>query len=196
MTGYILDRMAGLPKIITLKENMKPHIEKVNYITYHDTREALQNDINYTYIPTELGFYEIFYENTTMEILITKRNRIQNYITTELEQIESLMEKSRIIKFKTIFDELDDKIYVSRIDMITYNNERISIHNMKPWQHEMIFKRMERNFIVKDITRIAKPGIIFQNLIVKAILISPTKYLLRKTQLNEDIILEILDNIQ
>ena len=103
MTGYILDRMAGLPKIIMLKENMKSHIEKVNYITYHDTREALQNDINYTYIPTELGFYEIFYENTTMEILITKRNRIQNYITTELEQIESLMEKSRIIKFKIIF---------------------------------------------------------------------------------------------
>ena len=133
MTGYILDRMAGLPKIITLKENMKPHIEKVNYIMYHDTREALLNDINYTYIPTELGFYEIFYKNTIMEILITKRNRIQNYITTELEQIESLIKRSRIIKFKTIFDDSDDKIYVSRIDIITYNNERISIHNMKPW---------------------------------------------------------------
>ena len=47
MTGYILDRMAGLPKVITLKENMKPHIEKADHITYHDTREALLNDINY-----------------------------------------------------------------------------------------------------------------------------------------------------
>ena len=99
MTGYILDRMRGSTKIITLKENMKPHIEKVNYITYHDTREALWNDINYTYIPTELGFYEIFYENTTMEILITKRNQVQNYITTELEQIESLIERSRIKQY-------------------------------------------------------------------------------------------------
>jgi hypothetical protein len=131
-----------------------------------------------------------------MEILITKRNQIQNYITTELEQIESLIERSRIVKFKTIFDELNNEIYVPRIDMITYNHERISIHNIKPWQHEMIFRRVKQNFIIKDTIRITKPGIIFQNLIVKAILISPAIYLLKKTKLPEDIVLEILDNIQ
>lgn len=198
MTTFILDRIAGSPKIITLEENVKPHIEKVDFTTYLDIREALQNDINYIYISEELGFFEIFYKYTAMEILITKRNQIQNYITTELEQIESLIERSRIIKFKTIFDESDDKIYVPRIDMITYNNERVSIHNMKPWQHEMIFRRTEQNFIIKDMTRIIKPGIIFQDLIVKAILISPTIYILREItpQLPEDIVLEILYNVQ
>ena len=40
--------------------------------------------------------------------------------------------------------------------------------------------------------RAIKPGIIFQTLIVKAILIPKTIYLLRKTKLNEDIVLEIL----
>ena len=193
MTGYILDRMAGSLKLITLKENIKPYIVIIDYITYHDMREALLNDINYKYIPTELGFYEIFYKYTAMEILITKRNQIQNYITTEFEPIELLIERSRIVKFKTIFDESNNETYISRIDMITYNNERISIHNMKPWQHEMIFKRIKQNFIIKDEMRITKLGIIFQNLIIKAILISPTIYLLRKiTQLNEDIVLEIL----
>jgi hypothetical protein len=197
MTDYILDRLTEL-RLIILKENTKPHIEKIDYITYQDMKEALINDINYKYISTELGFFEIFYKHIIMEILITKRNRIQNnYVTTDLEQIESLTKRSKIIKFKTIFDESDDKKYISRIDMITYNNERISIHNMKPWQHEIIFQQIEQNFIIKDEERLLKTGIIFQDLIVKAILISPTIYLLRKIpQLDEDIILQILYNIQ
>ena len=40
-----------------------------------------------------------------------------------------------------MFDESNDETYVPLIDMITYNNERISIHNIMPWQHEMIFKQ-------------------------------------------------------
>ena len=94
-----------------------------------------------------------------------------------------------------MFDESNDETYVPLIDMITYNNERISIHNIMPWQHEMIFKRIEKSFIIKGMERAIKPGIVFQTLIVKAILIPKTIYLLRKTKLNEDIVLEILKNL-
>jgi len=105
------------------------------------------------------------------------------------------MERSKIIRFKTMFDESNDETYVPLIDMITYDNKRISIHNIMPWQHEMIFKRTRKSFIIKDMERAIKPGIIFQTLIVKAILIPKTIYLLRKTKLNEDIVLEILKNL-
>jgi len=40
--------------------------------------------------------------------------------------------------------------------------------------------------------RAVKPGIIFQSLIIKAILIPKTIYFLKKTKLNEDVISEIL----
>ena len=176
---------------------MKPHIEKMDYITYHDTYEALINDIHYIYISTELGFFEIFYKHTAMEIITrNKRNQIQqHYVTADLEHIELLIEKSKIIRFKTMFDESNDETYVPLIDMITYNNERISIHSIKPWQHEIIYKQMKQNFIIKDESRIIKTGIIFQKLIVKAILIPKTIYLLKKTKLNEDIISEILKHL-
>ena len=59
--GFILDRMT-VPKLIILKKDMKPHIERMDYITYHNTYEALINDIHYKYISTELGFFEIFYK--------------------------------------------------------------------------------------------------------------------------------------
>ena len=194
--GFILDRMT-IPKLITLKKDMKPHIERMDYITYYDTYEALINDIHYKYISTELGFFEIFYKHTAMEIITrNKRNQIQqHYVTADLEHIELLIERSKIIRFKTMFDESNDETYVPLIDMITYNNERISIHNIMPWQHEMIFKRIEKSFIIKGMERAIKPGIVFQTLIVKAILIPKTIYLLRKTKLNEDIILEILKNL-
>ena len=191
--GFILDRM-DVPKLITLKKDMKPHIERMDYITYHDTKDALIDDIHYIYISTELGFFEIFYKHTAMEIVIkNKRNQIQqHYITADLEHIELLIKRSKIAKFKTMFDESNDETYVPLIDMITYNNERISIHNIMAWQHEMIFKHIEKSFIIKDMERAVKPGIIFQSLIVKAILIPKTIYLLKKTKLNEDIISEIL----
>src|SRR6059058_66437 len=171
--GFILDRMT-VPKLIILKK-----------------------DIHYIYISTELGFFEIFYKHTAMEIITrNKRNQIQqHYVTADLEHIELLIEKSKIIRFKTMFDESNDETYVPLIDMITYNNERISIHNIMPWQHEMIFKRIEKSFIIKGMERAIKPGIVFQTLIVKAILIPKTIYLLRKTKLNEDIVLEILKNL-
>ena len=128
-----------------------------------------------------------------MEIITrNKRNQIQqHYVTADLEHIELLIERSKIIRFKTMFDESNDETYVPLIDMITYNSERISIHNIMPWQHEMIFKQIEKSFIIKGMERAIKPGI----LIVKAILIPKTIYLLRKTKLNEDIVLEILKNI-
>ena len=143
--GFILDRMT-VPKLIILKKDMKPHIERMDYITYHDTYEALINDIHYIYISTELGFFEIFYKHTAMEIITrNKRNQIQrHYVTADLKHIELLIEKSKIIRFKTMFDESNDETYVPLIDMITYNNERTSIHNIMPWQHEMIFKQIEK----------------------------------------------------
>src|ERR1043166_1125259 len=191
--GFILDRM-NIPKLITLKKDMKTHIEKNDYITYHDTRDALINDIHYIYISTELGFFEIFYKHTAMEIIIkNKKNQIQqHYVTADLEHIELLIKRSKIAKFKTMFDESNDETYVPLINMITYNNERISIHNIMAWQHEMIFKHIGKSFIIKDMERAVKPGIIFQSLIVKAILIPKTIYFLKKTKLNEDIISEIL----
>jgi len=64
-----------------------------------------------------------------------------------------------------------------------------------PWQHEMIFKQTGKSFIIKDMERAIKPGIIFQTLTVKAILIPKTIYLLRKTKLNKDIILEIYKHL-
>jgi hypothetical protein len=191
--GFILDRM-NIPRLITLKKDMKPHIERMDYITYHDTRDALLNDIHYIYISTELGFFEIFYKYTAMEIIIkNKRNQIQqHYVTADLEHIELLIKRSKIVKFKTMFDESNDETHVPLIDMITYNNERISIHNILAWQHEIIFKQIEKGFIIKDMERAVKPGIIFQSLIIKAILIPKTIYFLKKTKLNEDIISEIL----
>src|ERR1043166_600800 len=145
------------------------------------------------YISTELGFFEIFYKHTAMEIIIkNKRNQIQqHYVTADLEHIELLIKKSKIVKFKTMLDESNDETFVPLIDMITYNNERISIHNIMAWQHEIIFKQIEKGFIIKDMERAVKPGIIFQSLIVKAILIPRIEYIL-KTKLNEDITLEIL----
>ena len=74
---FILDRMA-VPKLITLKKDMKPHIERMDYITYHDTRDALLNDIHYIYISTELGFFEIFYKHTAMKIIIKKKIKYNN----------------------------------------------------------------------------------------------------------------------
>ena len=77
--GFILDRMT-VPKLITLKKDMKPHIERMDYITYYDTYEALINDIHYKYISTKLEFFEIFYKHTAMEIII--RNKETKYNNT------------------------------------------------------------------------------------------------------------------
>src|SRR6184192_3105417 len=150
--GFILDRMT-VPKLIILKKDMKPHIERMDYLTYHDTYEALINDIHYKYISTELGFFEIFYKHTAIEIITrNKRNQIQqHYVTADLKHIELLIERSKIIRFKTMFDESNNE---------TYDNERISIHNIMPWQHEMIFKLTEKSFIIKDMERAIKPGIV------------------------------------
>src|SRR2546425_203962 len=116
--------------------------------------------------------YDIPYCNLIIPEQITnndiQKQIRQDYVTADLKHIELLIEKSKIIRFKTMFDESNDETYVPLIDMITYNNERISIHNIMPWQHEMIFKRIEKSFIIKGMERAIKPGIVFQTLIVKA----------------------------
>ena len=188
--GFVIDRMRHPCRLITLIRDRKPIITVIDFTQFHEYREALINDINYEYFREELGFYEIFHEITTMEILISKQSRIlHNYITTKFDEIESLSRKARIVRFRTIFDETNDEFYISRIDMITYHNEMITIHNLKAWQHITIFNLIAKHFIIKDKEIFDKPGIIHQNLITNAILIPKNIYILRKIpRLNEDVI--------
>src|SRR5438067_1248947 len=102
--GFILDRMT-IPKLITLKKDMKPHIERMDYITYHDTYEALINDIHYIYISTELGFFEIFYKYTDMEIITRNKRKyhirnIEKSINIYIQKWKNISNNGLIKKFK------------------------------------------------------------------------------------------------